>query len=89
MSPWVSLERAARVVGADYVFSRKPSPAVLAEHDWRLERARAELVEALDATRGLHVEVIMKDVSTVRYEPRRLWEWSQMAMTQVERFAPR
>ena len=25
------------------------------------------------------VEVIMKDISTVRYEPQRLWEWSQMA----------
>jgi hypothetical protein len=22
----------------------------------------------------------MKDISTVRYEPRRLWEWAEMAM---------
>ncbi len=43
MSPWVRLERAARVVGTDFVFSRKPNPAVLAEHDWRPQRARAEL----------------------------------------------
>ena len=28
---------------------------------------------------GCVVEVIMKDISTVRYEPQRLWEWSQMA----------
>ncbi len=89
MSPWVRLERAAKVVGADYVFSRKPSPAVLAEHEWRPERARAELAEALQATRGLYVEVIMKDVSTVRYEPRRLWDWARIAMEEVERFEPR
>ena len=89
MSPWIKLERAAKAVGTDYAFSRKPNPAVLAEHDWRLDRARAELLEALEATRGLHVEVIMKDISTVRYEPRRLWEWEKMAMDEVGRLEPR
>jgi len=28
---------------------------------------------------GCVVEVIMKDISTLRYEPQRLWEWAQMA----------
>ncbi len=89
MSPWVRLERAAKVVGTDYVFSRKPSPAVLAEHEWHPERARAELAEALQATRGLYVEAILKDISTVRYEPRRLWDWARIAMEEVERFERR
>jgi hypothetical protein len=26
------------------------------------------------------VELIMKDISTVRYDPRRLWEWAEIAM---------
>jgi hypothetical protein len=30
-------------------------------------------------------EVIMKDVSTVRYEPKRLWEWERIAMEVVQR----
>jgi hypothetical protein len=25
------------------------------------------------------VEIIMKDISTVRYQPRRLWEWADIA----------
>ena len=89
MSPWVKLDRAAKAIGGDFVFSRKPNPAVLAEHEWRPDRARAELVEALEKTRGLAVEVIMKDISTVRYQPRRLWEWEKMTMEEVERLAPR
>ena len=51
------------------------------------EQARQELREFLDATRGCHVELIMKDISTVRYEPQRLWEWASMAMEVAEDFA--
>ena len=80
MSPWVDLDRAVKEVGDDYVFSRKPSPAVLAEDNWHPEAARADLVRFLDKARGCHIEIIMKDVSTVRYQPQRLWEWADIAM---------
>ena len=66
-------------VGRDYVMSRKPSPAILAEDPWQPQRARQELCDFLDAARGCHVEVIMKDISTVRRQPQRLWEWARMA----------
>jgi hypothetical protein len=32
------------------------------------------------------VEVILKDISTVRYQPQRLWEWERMAMRIVEEY---
>ena len=44
----------------------------------------AELRHVLERARGCHVEIIMKDISTVRYRPERLWEWAQMAMALVE-----
>lgn len=84
MSPWVNLERAVRVVGADYVFSRKPNPAVLAEDTWQPEKARADLVEVMEKAQGCHIEFILKDISTLRYQPQRLWEWAQIAMDVVE-----
>jgi hypothetical protein len=81
MSPWNDFDRAAREIGGDYVFSFKPSPAVFAEEVWRPERARADLVRVLDKARGRsHVEIIMKDISTVRYRPQTLWEWARLAM---------
>ena len=77
MSPWVDVERAVRLVGSDYVFSRKPTPAVLAEDTWQPEQARQHLRDFLERARGCRVELIMKDISTVRYQPRRLWEWER------------
>ena len=32
---------------------------------------------------GCPLELILKDISTVRYEPQRLWEWSDLAMSMV------
>ena len=29
----------------------------------------------------------MKDISTVRYQPQRLWEWATIAMEVAEEFA--
>ncbi len=29
----------------------------------------------------------MKDISTVRYHPQRLWEWARIAMEVAEEFA--
>jgi len=82
MSPWINLDVAADNVGTDYVFSLKHNPALLAEDDWNPDFVRADLQAILDRLEGMHVEIIMKDISTVRYEPQRLWEWAEIA-TQV------
>jgi hypothetical protein len=88
MSPRVNLDRAVKAVGTDYVFSRKPNPAILAWDTWRPDIARQELREFLEKARGCHVEIIMKDISTVRYQPQRLWEWEKIAMELAQEFAP-
>jgi hypothetical protein len=88
MSPWVNIDSAIEQgVGTDYVFSLKPNPAILAERVWDPAQARKELTASLEKTRGCVVEVIMKDISTVAHEPRRLWDWAEMAMDVVEEFA--
>jgi hypothetical protein len=35
------------------------------------------------------VEIIMKDISTVRYKPERLWDWARIAMEVAEAYAVR
>jgi hypothetical protein len=85
MSPWAKLDRAAEQTRGDYVLSFKPSPAIFATDDWQPEEARQVLRRALDQARGCPLEIIMKDISTVRYQPRRLWEWAAIAMEEVER----
>ena len=85
MSPWVDPDRAATECGREYVYSLKPNPAILAEDRWRPDQARAELRDTLERTRGCNVEVILKDISTVRSQPQRLWEWAQIATEEVHR----
>jgi len=81
VSPWNNFERVIREIAGDYVFSFKPSPAIFVEETWNPEKARAYLKGVLDKARGAcHVEIIMKDVSTVRYHPENLWDWSRVAM---------
>jgi hypothetical protein len=79
--------RAVKEFSTRYVLSRKPNPAILAEDEWHPERARAELSEFLDEARGCHVELIMKDISTVRYQPQRLWQWARIASEVAAEFA--
>jgi hypothetical protein len=88
VSPWCDSERAIAEIGADYVISRKPNPAILAEDRWHADRARRDLVDFLEKAKGAcHVELIMKDISTVRREPKRLWEWADIAMQVAEEYA--
>jgi hypothetical protein len=87
MSPWIDVHMAVDSIGDRYVFSHKPSPAIFATDHWNLDLARENLEGVLQKTRGCVVEVIMKDISTVRGEPQRLWEWTEMATEVVERYA--
>lgn len=86
MSPWTDQERGAAEIGGDYVFSRKPSPAFLAEDRFDAVRVRQDLKISCDvcARYGCPLELILKDISTVRYEPQRLWEWARIAMEVVD-----
>ncbi|VGO18021.1 hypothetical protein [Pontiella sulfatireligans] len=88
VSPWCNSAKIIEGLGSDYVLSRKPSPAILATDTWRPEQARQQIREFLDLTEGQsHVELIMKDISTVRHQPQRLWEWSLIVMEEAERYA--
>ncbi|MCK5153187.1 MAG: hypothetical protein KAQ93_02420 [Spirochaetales bacterium] len=87
VSPWCNSDKIINEVGADYVMSRKPNPAVFIESNWSTEQSEKNLRDFLDKTEGqCHVELIMKDISTVSHEPQRLWEWETMASRIVEEY---
>ena len=80
VSPWCDSARAVSEIGRDYVISRKPSPSAFAREKFQLDEAERELRGFLDLARDCHTEIILKDISTVNKDPRRLWEWEKMAM---------
>jgi hypothetical protein len=87
MSPWTNVPEGAAAIGTDYVFSRKPNPAIMAMDAFVPELAVKDFVEVLAATseHGCPVEFTMKDVTTIRNEPERLSQWADIAMRMVER----
>jgi hypothetical protein len=89
MSPWVDVEKGASRIGRDYVFSRKPSPAQLAWDSWQPKAVEQDLRKTAEACKrhGCPLEFILKDISTVRYEPQRLWQWSDIAMRVAKEFS--
>lgn len=83
-SPWNDTPKGIEELGSDYVISRKPSPAIFAESVFDRDQARKDIRDFLEQTEGnCHIEFIMKDISTVKYEPRRLWEWETICMEEV------
>ena len=86
MSPWVDEELGASEIKGGYVYSRKPTPALLAWDDFNEKEVRANLQATVDACarHGCPLELILKDISTVRYEPQRLWRWAEIAMDVVK-----
>jgi len=87
MSPWVDLDRASAEVGKDYVYTHKPNPTIISMEQWHPDQARAELREAFEKPRDNVVEVNLQDIHTVRGEPHRLSEWTQIVMELAEEYA--
>jgi hypothetical protein len=86
MSPWVNEERGAEAIGRDFVYSRKPNPALLAENTLDSAQVREHLLATRRACEKYNcpLEIILKDISTVRYQPERLDAWAQIAMQVAE-----
>jgi hypothetical protein len=85
MSPWANGDRGAENIGRDFVFSSKPNPAYLARPSWDPAAVERELRATIDACRrnDTPLEILLKDVSTIGYQPQRLREWVAIAMRLV------
>lgn len=87
MSPWVNFPVAVRNVGRRFVFAWKPNPAFLAYDRWDADLVRADIREKLAMAKagGCFLEMHLKDISTVRHEPKRLTEWNRIAVEEAHR----
>ncbi len=85
VSPWFNIPKGLENGAGAYVLSVKPNPAIFAEDSFNADRARREIRAVLDQSRSCSVELVMKDISTVRNDPSRLWRWGEIAMEEAER----
>lgn len=86
-SPWSDRENFAAKLPKHYIMSNKPSPVFLGGDSVDYDAIRADIRRTLKAARDnqVNLELILKDISTVHYEPQRLWNWSRIVQEEVER----
>jgi len=68
------------------VFAWKPNPAVFGGSLWDSGAVRKDMEEKLEKAKDCIVEIHLKDISTVKYQPQRLWEWAQIAAEVTEKY---
>jgi len=86
VSPWADEARSAEQIGARYVYSRKPNPALLTDFSFDDQQIRRHLETSIRVCResGSPLELILKDISTVKYDPSRIDRWAKIAMDLVQ-----
>ena len=85
-SPWSDREHFAERIGSTLIMSNKPNPALLAGDSFDEAAVREDLQRTVQAARAnsVNLELILKDISTVRHDPSRLTRWGEIAMQVVQ-----
>ncbi|MDC7235377.1 MAG: hypothetical protein PQJ58_19270 [Spirochaetales bacterium] len=81
-SPWSDRKNFAQQIGPGHIMSNKPSPAFLATESVNWQEVEDDLKQTRDLAKAnnVNLEFILKDVSTVKYDPSRLTKWADIAM---------
>jgi hypothetical protein len=79
VSPWCHQEKMAALMGRDYIFCRKPNPTLISTDIYAEEAIKDDLRSTLRAAGQMPLELVMKDVHTLRDQPARLGRWVALA----------
>jgi len=84
VSEWADLERAAEVMGTDYVYGYKPSGVPFIAATWDQETVRVEIRTVLERSKGCVVEIILNIGGTLGADAAsQLAEWNDIAKQEI------
>ncbi len=78
VSGWSDLEKVAEMLGSRYVYSRKPTPALMSGANPPWDLARKDMEKTYAAAKNGCVEILFRDLYTVAGQRSRLAEWVSM-----------
>jgi len=87
VTPWADVRACAEQIGTDYVLSWRPSPAEMICRSFDPDRVRRLTREGLEAARGCHVDVCLKDIETIDGKFENLIEWTRIVREIIEDYA--
>lgn len=86
VSPWSDVEGMAEKIGRDYIYSRKVNPADVSIPEVDEEYIRKGLRHTFKTTykNKCHVEVLLRDIVTVAWNPNNVIRWVKIAREESE-----
>ena len=84
VSAWCDESFMAEALGRNYVYARKPNPTLVSTDRFDETAIRRDLQETLTAARGCNLELVMKDVHTLKNQLGRLGRWVTIAREVID-----
>ena len=75
----------AEHLGNDYVYARKPSPAMISTERFDENAIREDVRATLSSAGGQPLFFSMKDIHTLNHEPKRAARWVEIAHEEIEK----
>ena len=87
VTPVADVARCAEQIGQDYVVSWRPNPSQMICCGFDRDLVHSVVTEAMEAAKGCHVDITLKDVQTVQGRPQDLREWVQLVRSITDEYA--
>ena len=84
VSHWCDIEKAADALQDKYIYSWKPTPAMVSGRFFP-DIVRDYIRRTLDAAKGCVLEMILKDTFTITRQPEKVEAWARIAREEIER----
>ena len=83
VSGWNNMYKTGELLGKDYVFSRKPTPAYISADypDWDL--LKKDVQDTLEGARNCSLEFCFRDIYTINGDSDRLRQWVEMVRSML------
>lgn len=87
VSPWADVNKMAEQLGGKYVYARKPNPANVAiKTSPEIVRRETEQTVQACIKYGCPCEFVLKDISTVNYNPENLIVWAKTVSQTLDEY---
>jgi hypothetical protein len=87
VTPVADVARCAEQIGTDYVLSWRPNPSQMICCGFQPDLIRSVIRQGMEASKGCHVDITLKDVETVLGQPERLREWVRIVRSITDEYA--
>ena len=87
VAPAANVRKCAEQIQQDYVFSYRPNPSEMICFGFNPDLIRRIIREDMEASKGCHMDITLKDIQTVQHHPENLREWVKIVRDISDNYA--